>query len=302
MTIDTKQELDYYYNLYQARKDLAQVELTYSDMFEIENTVVDNAIVEPINMTIFDERITQETLDTMLATYLAIKNNIIYPNVFLITEPIGFGNRYHMQTINNQIYGHELDFQDIKFKVNFGIKYNAYEGFNLLMNMLADNKAIIEYDWGKGSRYADVRLKEAPKTEKDTFSLIVSKFSFALLNPFYFIKDLEAGVAFENTNEKPLYPLIKINIINQYQSIYLKQGTDYVQSIFFTFASSTDYPEMAILDCENKTITDENGNNIYDDLDKTSDTFLEIKKGKNYTIESSVGTFESIEVKQWVVD
>ena len=261
-----------------------------------------NSIYSNMSIQLLDNTYTQEILDDLLNTYLAIKNNIIYPNVFLITEPIGFGNRYHMQTINNQIYGHELDFQDIKFKVNFGIKYNAYEGFNLLMNMLADNKAIIEYDWGKGSRYADVRLKEAPKTEKDTFSLIVSKFSFALLNPFYIIKDLEAGVAFENTNEKPLYPLIKINIVDQYQSIYLNQDNDRVQSIFLIFASSTDYPETVILDCENKTITDENGNNIYDYINKNGDTFLEIRKGKNYTLELSRGTFESIKVKQWVVD
>ena len=267
-----------------------------------------NSIYSNMSIQLLDNTYTQEILDDLLNTYLAIKNNIIYPNVFLITEPIGFGNRYHMQTINNQIYGHELDFQDIKFKVNFGIKYNAYEGFNLLMNFLADNKAIIEYDWGKGSRYADVRLKEAPKTEKDTFSLIVSKFSFALLNPFYIpheeLND-PASVTIENLIEIPITPKFEFTVTEGIETTITKTevGTTNTEVIEFD-GTGLILPYTVIINPEDKTVEFDDGTNAYDYINKAYNTFLKIENdGKEYIMTIASGTVTwKVTWKEWVLD
>jgi hypothetical protein len=255
-----------------------------------------------IDTKYFDENITKEKLDLLLTEYKTIRNNVIEPEVFLITEPIGLGKRYRMLTVNDRIYGHELDFEQIGFKVNFGINYHAYDGYNLLIEFISDNEAIIEYDWGKGSRYGDVRLQRAPKTEKNTLSLIISKFSWNLLNPFYLKKEVDAGEYFENTHSQAITPVVKFTTSNTSPALELElEGGGLEQEIRFDFTGVT-LPVTVIVDSENKTIKFEDGSNAYDYVDKAYSTFFSIEEGNTYEIVESNCTINKIEYKQWVVD
>lgn len=283
----------------------------YSDLLSLyaigdpnNNSNFDNFKV--IDLTIFDERITKEQMDTMLTTYKLIKNSIIEPEVFLITEPIGFGKRYKMLTVNDQVYGHELDFEQMQFKCNFGINYNAYEGYNLLIIFLKDDEAIIEYDWGVGSRFADVRLLQAPKTEKDTTSLIISKFAWELLNPFYELIIIEdSSTIITNSHSQDLKPLIEFEANQALISIKLEnQDTTLTdQEIAFDFTGES-FPLGVTIDCENKTIILDDGRNGYDFLDLSKESFLSIAEGIPYKIlfTGIVSGSNKVTLKQWVVD
>lgn len=278
----------------------------YFGFYDTGNTVMKFGRIVLINTKIFDERITKEQIDTMLATYQLIKNIIIEPEVFLITEPIGFGKRYKMLSINDQIYGHELDFEQMQFKVNFGINYNAYEGYNLTMIFLKNDEAIIEYDWGKGSRFADVRLLQAPKTEKDTLSLIISKFAWELLNPFYELLVIEdESEVITNSHSQDLKPLIEFNANQAAISIELENqdSTLVEQEIAFDFTGES-FPLGVTIDCEKKTITLDDGRNGYDFLDLSKESFLSLVEGIPYKIlfTGIVSGSNKVTLKQWVVD
>ena len=256
-----------------------------------------------IALEIFDERITQAQLDLLFAEFQLIRNVIIVPEVFVITEPIGLGKRYKMLKVGDYIYGHELDFERIGFKMQFGINYSAYDGYNLMMIFLKNSEAIIEYDWGKGSRFADVKLLHAPKTEKDTFSLIVSKFAFELLNPFYELIVTDDSAILINTHTQDLDLKLEMQVDNIAVLLEMDcEGTENDLDIEFDF-TGVSVPFNLIIDAEKKTITKDDGTNMYGYLNFSGDSFFVIPGGVSVN-EFVVNGVSDVKItyKQWVVD
>lgn len=80
------------------------------------------------------------------------------------------------------------DFEDIKLKLYFGANGNAYDDYMSLMNFIANNgkhKFVLEYSVEGNTKYCDVWLKSAPKTQKDTTGTIPSEFLFSRLSHWY---------------------------------------------------------------------------------------------------------------------
>ena len=300
----TKSQLEYYYELWLARKNITKKVLTYADMFELYN--IYDYSTEEFNQSvideIFDENITQAILDENLVMYNLIKNIVIYPKIYVPTEPIGLGNRFKLLSVDDNIYGHELDFEDISFKMYFGVNYGAYKGYNDLMNMLKSNKAVIEYDWGIGSRYGDVRLLSAPKTEKETSLLIISKFTFKLLNPFYEL--IELATAQEMTNELDLDSPIKMDLAVSSTTVSIKLLDDAlatVKEISFDFTGIST-PFTLTIDPETKKILIDGITDAYDYIDHMKESFIYLPgDSETYTLSITGAAVNKITYKKWVI-
>lgn len=255
-----------------------------------------------ISIRHFDELITKEQLDTMLAHYLLVKNIVIYPEIYVPTEPIGLGNRFKLLSVDENIYGHELDFEDISFKMYFGVNYDAYKGYNDLMNMLKNNKAVIQYDWGIGPRLNDVRLIHAPKTEKNTSMLIVSKFIFKRLNPFYEMIEVVANEDMKNSSDLESPIKLDLTVNNTAVSIKLLDTSSGVQrwiSFDFTGVST---PFNLTIDPESKKLLIDGMTDAYDYVDHTKDSFIYLP-GDNevYTLNITGAAVNQITYKKWVI-
>jgi hypothetical protein len=255
-----------------------------------------------ISFTNFDELITKEQLDTMLAHYLLVKNIVIYPEIYVPAEPVGLGNRFKLLAVDDTVYGHELDFEDISFKMYFGVNFDAYKGYHAMMNMLRSNKAIIEYDWGIGPRYNDVRLLNAPKTEKDTSLLIISKFYFKRLNPFYEL--IEVSDEDDMKNESDLDSPVKLDLTVSDTTVSIKlldASSGVQQEISFDF-TGVSTPFNLTIDPETKKLLIDDITDAYDYADHTKDSFIYLPGDSEiYSINITGAAVNKITYKKWVI-
>ncbi len=244
----------------------------------------------------------QAVVDAWEAEFETISLVVRVPEIVKCIEPIGLGNRFKLLAVDDTVYGHEFDFEDISFKMYFGVNYDAYQGYHILMNMLKSNKAIIEYDWGVGSRYGDVRLLSAPKTEKDTTLLIISKFTFKLLNPFYEL--IEVDTAEEMTNESNLDSPVKMDLAVTSTTVSIKLLDDALateQEISFDF-TGVSTPFTLTIDPETKKILIDGITDAYDYADHTKDSFIYLPgDSETYTLSITGATVNEITYKKWVI-
>jgi hypothetical protein len=255
-----------------------------------------------INFNKFDESITKEQLDNMLAHYLLVKNIVIYPEIYVPVEPVGLGNRFKLLAVDDTVYGHELDFEDISFKMYFGVNFDAYKGYHAMMNMLRSNKAIIEYDWGIGPRYNDVRLLNAPKTEKDTSLLIISKFYFKRLNPFYELIEVSDEEDMKNESDLDSPVKLDLTVSNTTVSIKLLDASSGVQQeISFDF-TGVSTPFNLTIDPETKKLLIDDITDAYDYADHTKDSFIYLPGDSEiYSINITGAAVNKITYKKWVI-
>jgi hypothetical protein len=257
---------------------------------------------ELISFEHFDELITKEQLDTMLVHYLLVKNIVIYPEIYVPIEPVGLGNRFKLLAVDDTVYGHELDFEDISFKMYFGVNFDAYKGYHAMMNMLRSNKAIIEYDWGIGPRYNDVRLLNAPKTEKDTSLLIISKFYFKRLNPFYELIEVSDEENMKNESDLDSPVKLDLTVSNTTVSIKLLDTSSGVQQeISFDF-TGVSTPFNLTIDPETKKLLIDDITDAYDYADHTKDSFIYLPGDSEiYSINITGAAVNKITYKKWVI-
>jgi hypothetical protein len=257
---------------------------------------------ELISFEHFDELITKEQLDTMLVHYLLVKNIVIYPEIYVPIEPVGLGNRFKLLAVDDTVYGHELDFEDISFKMYFGVNFDAYKGYHAMMNMLRSNKAIIEYDWGIGPRYNDVRLLNAPKTEKDTSLLIISKFYFKRLNPFYELIEVSDEEDMKNESDLDSPVKLDLTVSNTTVSIKLLDTSSGVQQeISFDF-TGVSTPFNLTIDPETKKLLIDDITDAYDYADHTKDSFIYLPGDSEiYSINITGAAVNKITYKKWVI-
>jgi hypothetical protein len=272
----------------------------YTDIF---NERIEGPLDTNYDLGWFATEPDQTIIDAWQAMYDILKYGVNIPQTALIIEPVGLGNRFKLLEIDGQVYGHELDFEDISFKINFGINYNAYEGYNLMMNMLRNNKAIIEYDWGAGSRFADVRLLNAPKTEKNTLALIVSKFSFKLLNPFYELIESSSGLDVTNNTTLDLPVIFDLTVTANTVELELENQDSslIVQSITFDFTGLTT-PFNLTINPETKKVLIDGETDAYDYIDHSGDSFINVPANNVQHILYITGaTVNTITYKKWVI-
>ena len=250
----------------------------------------------------FDENITQEKIDQLQNYYINSKNVVIYPKLYLSTEPKGFGNRYAFNDLNKKIYGHELNFENMNINLVFGLYWNAYDGFNQLMKFMSSNEAIIEYNYGKGERYTDVRLINAPKTEMEQGNIIRSKFDFKRLTPFYTILE-GASLVVTNNHDWDLKMIVEgtVNTNTVFiEAENLESGPNQVVKFNFTPVTK---PFTLYYNSETKQILINGVNNGYQYIDQSAGiSFISVPKGEQHSLFTTGITNPKIKVKKWVID
>lgn len=250
----------------------------------------------------FDESITKEKIELMMNYYFSIQNNVIYPENFISLEPTGFGNRYKFKELNTKVYGHEMDFEKMQLNLLFGTYRNAYESFNLLMNFMINNEAIISYDYGKGIRYTDVRLIAAPKTELDNGQHMRSKFDFKRLSPFYTIEE-GSTLTIKNVHDWDIKPIISGTVNTNIVYIEAEDTTTTVTlAVKFDFTSLTK-PFNFYYNAETKQILINGINNGYQYIDFSYGvSFISLPKNTEHLITTTGITSPVVKAKKWVID
>jgi hypothetical protein len=225
-----------------------------------------------------------------------------YPALYIPTEPSGLGNRYNILQLNKTPYGQELEFDNVQLNLLFGLSRNAYDAFKLLMEFIIDNECILEYDYGQGVRYTDVRLINAPKTEMEQGRIIRSKFDFKRITPFYTILQ-GSTVEVINTHDWKIKPIVEGTVNTN--TVYIEAEdllTTEMLTVKFDFTSVTK-PFDFYYNAETKQILI-NGVNIgykYIDL-AYGKTFLELEKDIHYEVTTTGITNPVVTIKKWVID
>jgi len=267
----------------------------------VANTVyVDYSML--LNLKNFDESITKEQLDTMLAHYLQVKNIVIYPEIYVPTDPTGFGNRYSFLEINKKVYGHELDFENMQLNLLFGVYRNAYDSYNQLMNFIIGNEGIISYDYGKGVRYSDIRLIKSPKTELDDGRYLKEKFDFKRLTPFYTLEQ-GSSLTIKNIHDWDLKLIVSGTVNTNIVYIEAEETTSgLTKTVKFDFTAVTK-PFNFYYNSETKQILINGINNGYQYIDFTQGiSFISLPKDTEHLIWTTGITNPSITIKKWVID
>lgn len=227
---------------------------------------------------------------------------INYPALYIPTEPTGLGNRYNILQLNKTPYGQELEFDNVQLNLLFGLSRNAYDAFKLLMEFIIDNECILEYDYGQGVRYTDVRLINAPKTEMEQGKIIRSKFDFKRITPFYTILQ-GSTVEVIHTHDWKIKPIVEGTVNTN--TVYIEAEdllTTEMLTVKFDFTSVTK-PFDFYYNAETKQILI-NGVNIgykYIDL-AYGKTFLELEKDIHYEVTTTGITNPVVTIKKWVID
>ncbi|AUD65384.1 hypothetical protein BK011_06660 [Tenericutes bacterium MZ-XQ] len=274
----------------------------YVDSATANGKVMEVDYAYALNIKHFDELITKEQLDTMLAHYLLVKNIVIYPEIYVPTDPTGFGNRYAFLEINKKVYGHELDFENMNVNLLFGVYKNAYDSYNQLMNFIIGNEGIISYDYGKGVRYSDIRLIKSPKTELDDGRYLKEKFDFKRLTPFYTLEQ-GSSLTIKNTHDWDLKLVVSGTVNTNIVYIEAEETTSgLTKTVKFDFTAVTK-PFNFYYNSETKQILINGINNGYQYIDFIQGiSFISLPKDTEHLIWTTGITSPSITVKKWVID
>jgi hypothetical protein len=136
-----------------------------------------------------------------------------------VSDVSGLGNKYQNITSQNHVIKSFLNkknsFLDIKLKLHFGIKSNAYSDYKSLLDFISDNSESnlsLEYDFNDRKLYVDVLIKDAPKSQKDEHGTIVEDFIFERISPFYTLETYEniSSVVIENNYSDEMLPIIEV--------------------------------------------------------------------------------------------
>ena len=111
----------------------------------------------------------------------------------VITSDIaGLGNKFTNELYDGRIKKHLIsqfnNFDQISLTVNFGINSNAYQKYREFMNFIQANGRnilVIEYYTTGTSRFVDVVLSNASKSQKTGFGVLVETVTFDRLTPYY---------------------------------------------------------------------------------------------------------------------
>jgi len=123
----------------------------------------------------------------------------------LFTDVRGLGTKYVLKDLNKKTFGAEYSFENIILKLYFGVSGNAYTDYSTLMAFIGENGEnyfVLQYTVNSKTRYCDVWLENAPKSQKDIFNVLEEDFVFRRETPWY-----EDIIHILNKNES-------VNIVN----------------------------------------------------------------------------------------
>lgn len=263
---------------------------------------------------------------------------------FLAGKISGLGNNFSVtyhetkkQKVKTNI---KPNFEDISIQIYFNADGNGYRNYKYLMNFLTqngENAFALEYNDGVTTKFCDVILKSAPKSEIDEYGVFSENFVFE--RQYYWYEEKEENFSLKSTDAtKVSFPLpfpfgfigqsfinsytinnnffeeapIKITIIGPVvKNPIVIQIKDEVQSKTISeisLKSSVSQNEILTIDASSKKIIfNKNGieSNAYDLTDKMKQSFLYLPLG-TYTITTNLdladaGTIE-ITIKRYLLD
>lgn len=230
------------------------------------------------------------------------------------TDVSGLGSSYEniiadQSGLRKKMLDKKSNFESITLTIIFGINSNAYTDYANLMNFIVENKKnkfVFEYKVNNSTKYIDVALSKAPKSQKIAGDIISENFEFEKLSPFY-SKETQSttSLLIENSYFDSILPKIKITSCTNPVLIKLRRAFDdsIVQTVEINRAIAS--PQYFEVDSENRLIVYFDGvvvSSAYNDLTfgggKTA--FIEIPPG-NYYIENDQSVSMMIEYKKWVM-
>lgn len=233
-----------------------------------------------------------------------------------VSEVSGLGNGYENITANQGgirkwVIDKKNSLDSLTLTINFGINSNAYTNYTALMNLIQANKKqklVLEYTVNGNTRYIDVALSKAPKSQMTGAGIITEAFEFEKLTPLYTrVQYTLASQLISNAYYENILPKIKITAATNPLTIKLRRASDnaIVQTVVINRILSS--PEYIEIDSENRSIVYYDGltvANAYNDIafgsGKTA--FIEIPSDANYYLENDQSVAMIVEYKKWVID
>ena len=229
----------------------------------------------------------------------------------IVEEVNGLGNTFNLQSYEGDVEitsNYSVKFDDIELTIYFGYNSNPYAKFSELMNFILQNgknNLVLFYNDGIKTRQADVWIKNAPKTQKNEYGVIKSKFIFKRTSFWYttkviefhnttecsvdinnsFIEDIPVNILITGISES--FPLF-IDILNEYNAgvVRIELNLD---------DDGTQYNQV-LIDSKNKKINLlKDGivkGNAYNCLDFSFDSFPIVPAGGKYKLKINIGTYD----------
>lgn len=147
-----------------------------------------------------------------LLSYDETKSFSLFGGSIVVTDVTGLGTKLSLVKSegSDRYYISDVytEFDDITFVIYFGVNGNTYTDYNNLMSFIAVNgkrKLVLEYDILGTTKYCDVWLTEAPKTQKDTTNTMNATFVFSRLSHWY--TKLNIGFSLQTEYREVAFPL-----------------------------------------------------------------------------------------------
>ena len=193
-----------------------------------------------------------------------------------VTDVDGLGSSfsYNVNQASQRKYvsNRKLTYQNIAMTIIFGIGSNAYTDFTSFMAFLGTwiNGLVLEYTVNGRTVFADVALKEAPKSQKTNYNVLQEKFVFERITPWYELITASGNrITINNNHFLPIEPIVTFQktVYSEELSYFLDvTPTGLFTAVFeLEIFQSLDLGQKLIIDSEKKTI-------IFNDI--ASDTFV----------------------------
>lgn len=229
----------------------------------------------------------------------------------MVTDVEGLGTNvntsYDASRFKRYVTEMHFEFDDIGLTIAFGIKNNAYVDYNDLMifiNANGNRDLILEYNVRTGAntidiKYCNIRLKNAPKTQRDSTNTMILKFAFTRLSPWWIPRTIPQSSTYVITNNFfehiPLYLQVYGAVATfakvKLATVTAKYEPDQVVKINANIKANGYF----ILDAELKKAELKNPGevhgNSYDMIDHTGESFIMIPPGgtSRLTVEGASG-------------
>lgn len=232
----------------------------------------------------------------------------------VITDVTGLGIGFAIGIQNGAVVEYDKSFDDITLLANFGVKANAYTSFNTFANFIAANgkqKLVLEYAVNGRTLFADVWMKNLPKTQKTNFNILSEKLVFQRITYWYEVVNGTIPASPGSVTVINLLDDIPVNFtingpVAADFEVQLKDVFNAVVSRIKILGAIVAEDNLAF-DAENKRVSYKDSGagvtvNGYNMVDKTHDTFLVIPRGTYKFQTNSTATPVAYLYKKWVID
>lgn len=233
-----------------------------------------------------------------------------------VTDVDGLGSSfsYNVNQASQRKYvsNRKLTYQNIAMTIIFGIGSNAYSDFTSFMTFLGTwiNGLVLEYSVNGRTVFADVALKEAPKSQKTNYNVLQEKFVFERITPWYELITASGNrINIINNHFLPIEPIVTFQnpIDTSELDFFLSVSPTGISTLVFNLEifQIIDIGQKLIIDSEKKSIVFNDGSqdiNGYDMVNHIGYAFPVIETG-SFEIYEKLETIPlSVMYKKWVTD